>query len=123
MLKIKFLSVLAGLSAVLACQSVAATEYIYRELMANTLPSAQCETGDKAAASATKDYTLARYSKKFCHSQGYGWHVNTIKDTGKTACTPCAGGQQGNKTCHQEDVVVVCQRIKPGTVGMLPGKG
>lgn len=123
MVKIKILSALAGLSAVLVCQPAAATEYVYRELMANTLPSAQCESPGNAAASATKDYTLARYSKKFCHSQGYGWHVSSLKDAGKTACTPCAGGQAGSQTCHQEDVVVVCQRIKPGSVGMLPGKG
>jgi len=122
-MNIQILSVVAGLSVALVCPPVAATEYVYRELMANTLPASQCDSGDKAVANATKKYTLARYSKKFCHSQGYGWHVNTIKDTGKTACTPCAGGQSGSQTCHQEDVVVVCQRIKPGTVGLLPGKG
>jgi hypothetical protein len=106
------------------CLSVpaAATDYIYRDLMANTLPSAQCEVTAKAMQTASKQYNLDRYSKKFCQSQGYGWHLETIKDSGKTQCNECSN-PQGLQKCHQEDVLVVCKRIKPGTVGMLPGKG
>lgn len=99
-----------------------ATEYIYRDLMANTLPSAACETADKAAVTASKPYNIKRYSKTFCQSQGYGWHVETVKDEGKSVCTPCTGTNQGKNQCHQEDMVVTCKRIKPGSVGMLPGK-
>ena len=110
------------LSACLFAIQGNAAEYIFRDLMANTLPSAKCEIENQAMETAKKSYTLDRYSKKFCQSQGYGWHVNEIKDTGKTTCTAC-GDKSGLQKCHQEDVVVSCQRIKPGTVGMLPGKG
>jgi len=33
-----------------------------------------------------------------------------------------ATADQGKSQCHLEDVVVTCKRIKPGSVGMLPGK-
>lgn len=100
---------------------VNATEYIFRDLMANTLPSTLCETEGKAADTAKKNYNIDRYSKKFCQSQGYGWHVEEVKDIGKTVCNECSD-KQGLQKCHQEDLVVSCKRIKPGTVGMLPGK-
>ncbi len=100
---------------------VGATEYIYRDLMANTLPGARCEAESNAAETAKKNYNIDRYSKKFCQSQGYGWHIEEVKDLGKTVCNECSG-QKGLQKCHQEDVVVSCKRIKPGTVGMLPGK-
>lgn len=114
---IHFLLLSAGLLALPA----GATEYVYRDLMANTLPAARCETEDLALQSAKKTYNLDRYSKKFCQSQGYGWHIEAVKDIGQTVCSPC-NGQQGLLKCHQEDVVVSCKRIKPGSVGMLPGK-
>ena len=98
-----------------------ATEYIYRDLMANTLPSAKCEIESKAMETATKNYNIDRYSKKFCQSQGYGWHIEEIKNPGKTICNECTN-ERGLQKCHQEDLVVKCKRIKPGTVGMLPGK-
>ena len=100
----------------------AATEYDFRKLMANTLPSAQCDTDNKAQERAQKSYTIDRNSKKFCQTQGYGWHVHEIEDPGKTVCTECSD-KKGLKKCHQDDVIVTCQRIKPGSVGMLPGKG
>lgn len=99
-----------------------ATEYIYRDLMANTLPSAKCEKLEKAQQTAQKSYNIKRYSKKFCQTQGYGWHVEDVKDTGKVACNECSD-EPGLQSCHLEDVVVTCKRIKPGSVGMLPGKG
>ncbi|MDT8406202.1 MAG: hypothetical protein RQ715_03020 [Methylococcales bacterium] len=101
-----------------------ATEYIYRSLMANTLPSPKCEAKADAEKSASKDYTMRRYSKKFCQTQGYGWHLEAIKDTGQVSCDSCTqeSGEAGYQ-CHVEDVVVECKRIKPGSVGMLPGKG
>ncbi|MDD5277126.1 MAG: hypothetical protein PHR16_13715 [Methylovulum sp.] len=98
-----------------------ATEYIHRDLMANTLPAPNCAAEADAIANANKPYQLNKYSKKFCQSQGYGWHVETIKDNGKTVCQDCAGTKD-KKQCHIEDVVVTCKRIKPGSVGMLPGK-
>ncbi|MBS3954119.1 MAG: hypothetical protein KGZ88_14305 [Methylomicrobium sp.] len=99
-----------------------ATDYIYRELMANTLPSAKCEAESVAIASASKNYNIKRFSKKFCQTQGYGWHLEQIKDSGKPVCTPCDNPKETGFRCHMEDVVVECKRIKPGSVGMLPGK-
>ena len=37
-----------------------ATEYIFRDLMANTLPSAQCRTPAQASETASKPYTPER---------------------------------------------------------------
>ncbi len=99
-----------------------AAEYIHRDLMANTLPSLGCAVETEAIATASKPYNLNKYSKKFCQSQGYGWHVEVIKDNGKAVCQDCTGVNNGKKQCHLEDVVVTCKRIKPGSVGMLPGK-
>ncbi len=117
---------LIGLGAILAIVSANsfATEYIYRELMANTLPLRHCDSKEKASAEAEKSYKLTIYAKKFCQTQGYGWHVEQIKDNGKLVCNECSSVEnKGKFQCHIEDVVVECKRIKPGTVGMLPGKG
>ncbi len=100
---------------------VSATEYIYRDLMANTLP-AHCDVEPKAKQASTKAYTVDRFSKRFCQTQGYGWHVDEIKTSGNTICNPCTD-KPNLQRCFQQDVVVTCKRIKPGTVGMLPGKG
>lgn len=102
--------------------TVSATDYIYRDLMANTLPSAKCEAEAQAIETAGKGYNLDRYSRKFCQSQGYGWHVDQVKSVGKPACEPCTN-EKDLKKCRLQDVVVSCKRIKPGTVGMLPGAG
>ena len=99
-----------------------ATEYIYRDLMANTLPSPGCAVESEAIAIASKPYNIKSYSKKFCQTQGYGWHVEAIKDNGNVVCTECSGAHSGKKQCRVEDIVVTCKRIKPGSVGMLPGK-
>ena len=114
---------LLGLFAALAIFSstALATEYIYRDLMANTLPSPGCGVESEAIASASKPYIIKNYSKKFCQTQGYGWHVEAVKDNGKAVCTECSSAS-GKKQCHLEDVVVTCKRIKPGSVGMLPRK-
>ena len=100
-----------------------ATEYIYRDLQANTLASPSCASQKEAETDAAKPFNLNKYSKRFCQSQGYGWHVEEIKELGKTVCNDCSGNQQGKQQCHLEDMVVTCKRIKPGSVGMLPGKG
>lgn len=109
------------LTACMFSAPIGATEYVYRDLIANTLPSGHCEVESKAMETAKKNYNIDRYSKKFCQSQGYGWHVEEVKEIGKTVCNEC-GNQQGLQKCHQEDLVVACKRIKPGSVGMLPGK-
>jgi hypothetical protein len=98
------------------------TEYIYRDLMANTLPSPKCESLADAKVTAAKPYKLKIYSKKFCQTQGYGWHVAEIKNNGEVACNECTD-KEGLQKCYLKDVVLTCKRIKPGTVGMLPGKG
>lgn len=103
--------------------STLATEYIYRDLMANTLASPVCASESEAIADASKPFNISKYSKRFCQSQGYGWHVEQIKDNGKPICTDCTTANKSvKKQCHLEDVVVTCKRIKPGSVGMLPGK-
>lgn len=99
-----------------------ATEYIYRDLMANTLPSSKCHSAVKAKASAEKPYKLERYAKRFCQTQGYGWGLEEIKKDGETTCNECSDSK-GLQQCYIKDIVVTCKRIKPGTVGMLPGKG
>lgn len=99
-----------------------AAEYIYRDLMANTLPSAKCEAPEKAKSSAAKPYNIRRFSKKFCQTQGYGWHVVEVKNEGEVACQTCSE-ESGLQKCHLKDVIVTCKRIKPGSVGMLPGEG
>ena len=119
-MKIKVISLFALL--VLGSNTVLATEYIYRDLMANTLSSPSCAPEVEAIAQAVKPYNLKNYSKRFCQSQGYGWHVEAVKDNGKAICNECGNSNSGMKKCHLEDVVVTCKRIKPGSVGMLPGK-
>jgi hypothetical protein len=99
-----------------------ATEYIHRDLMANTVPSSGCDIESEAVLNASKPYNLSKYSKKFCQSQGYGWHLDAVKEQGKVVCQECSGANKGKKQCYLEDVVVACKRIKPGSVGMLPGK-
>lgn len=121
-MKFKTLSLLAVLG--IFSGSALATEYIYRDLMANTLASPACTSESEAIADAAKTFNLSKYSKRFCQSQGYGWHVAEIKDHGKAVCSDCsAADKRDKKQCHLEDVVVTCKRIKPGSVGMLPGKG
>ncbi len=101
---------------------VFSTEYIYRDLMANSLPSAKCESPAKAKLTAQKAYKIKRYSKKFCQTQGYGWHVKEVKNNGTVACNECTE-KTDLQQCFLQDMEKKCKRIKPGTVGMLPGKG
>ncbi|WP_320415820.1 hypothetical protein [Methylomonas montana] len=108
-------------AALFLTNPVQATEYIYRDIMANTLAPEHCQIETKAKENASKNYNIDRFSKKFCQSQGYGWHVEEVKSAGNTVCDSCGNSQESK--CRQEDVVVTCKRIKPGTVGMLPGKG
>jgi hypothetical protein len=98
------------------------TEYIYRDLMANTVPSAKCDSQDKAKISAERPYKIKKYSKLFCQTQGYGWGLEEITSNGTVSCNECTDGK-GLQKCYLKDVAVKCKRIKPGTVGMLPGKG
>lgn len=115
---IGFAMLLSGFST-----ATLATEYIYRDLMANTLPLQTCNSKEKASEDAEKAYKLTMYSKKFCQTQGYGWHVEKVKQSGKLVCNECSTtDNKGNYQCYKEDVVVECKRIKPGSVGMLPGK-
>jgi len=105
-----------------AANTAFATEYEYRSLMANTLPGVKCETQEKAEVSAVKPYRVNRNAKKFCQTQGYGWHLDEIKAAGELVSNQCTG-KKGLHRSHLKDVIVICRRIKPGSVGMLPGKG
>ena len=57
-------------------------------------------------------------------TQGYGWNLAEEKNTGKLVCEECGGeSTKGKFQCHLEDIVVACKRIRPGSVGLIPGKG
>lgn len=117
---------LLGFLAVLALFSgnASAVDYIYRDLMGNTLPPQKCSLQQDAEAKATDQYNVDKYAKVFCETQGYGWYVSEKKSTGKLVCDECGNsGNAGKYQCHLEDVVVTCKRIKPGSVGLFPGKG
>lgn len=104
--------------------AVAETEWIYRTLMGNTLPPPKCATKPDATQNASKPDNVKNYAKRFCETQGYGWTLKDVKNEGKLVCEPCTGDKTAaNFLCHVEDVVAECKRIKPGSVGMLPGKG
>ncbi len=115
------LNLLGAFLALSFSNSSFSTEYIYKDLMANTVPSAKCETPSKAEETARKPYKIKRYSKKFCQTQGYGWGLEAITNNGKVTCNECIDNSL--QKCYLKDVTVQCKRIKPGTVGMLPGKG
>ena len=102
---------------------VSSAEYLFRDLMGNTLPAKRCKPQTEAQTAATDAYNVDRHTRIFCESQGYGWHVAEKKDGGKLVCEECDGADQGKFQCHVEDVVVSCKRLKPGSVGLFPGKG
>jgi len=119
--KIGVLGLFTGLA--LSCQVALAADYIFRDLMANTLPPTACATEKEAVAKAIQPYTISRFSKRFCQSQGYGWHLEAVKDKGRLVCQDCTALDYGKKKCFVADIVVSCKRIKPGSVGLLPGQG
>ncbi len=99
-------------------------EYIYRDLMGNTLPSQRCQEKTEATTRAQDAYLLKKKEKVFCETQGYGWNLVDEKSTGKLVCDECGGASdKGKFQCHLEDIVVACKRLKPGSVGLFPGKG
>ena len=101
-----------------------AEEYVHRDVMGNTLPSPRCLEKSVAAANASDAYTVKKKEKVFCETQGYGWHVAEEKSNGKLVCEACGGERDAGKyQCHLEDIVVACKRLKPGAVGLVPGKG
>jgi len=96
--------------------------YIHRDLMANTLPSQKCLEKSAAISRAQDAYLLRKKENVFCETQGYGWHLETEKTSGKLVCSECDGaGNQGKFQCHVEDIVVACKRIKPFSSGLIPG--
>jgi len=102
--------------------SALAEDYVHRELMGNTLPSPRCLEQPEAVAHAQDTYLVKKKEKVFCETQGYGWHVAEEKSGGKLVCEECSG-DVGKYQCHLEDIVVACKRLKPGSVGLIPGKG
>jgi hypothetical protein len=105
------------------CGAAGSAEYMFRDLMGNTLPAKKCKTQPEAELVASDSYNIEKHAKIFCESQGYGWHVAEKKETGKLICEECDGADKGRYQCHVEDVVVSCKRLKPGSVGLFPGKG
>lgn len=114
----------AVLGLVLAAMAGGAhsTEYEYRDLLGNTLAPRKCSSQADAGARAQEKYNIDKFVKLFCETQGYGWHVADVKENGKLVCNECEG-KSDKFQCHVEDIRVTCKHIKPGSVGMLPGKG
>jgi len=56
-----------------------ATEYIYRDLMANTLPSIKCESTAKAKLTAEKPYKLRRYAKNSAKHRAMAGGLKKLK--------------------------------------------
>ena len=106
----------------LATSTALATEYEFRDLLGNTLAPQKCSAKTDAETRAREPYNIDKYVKVFCETQGYGWHVSETRDNGKLVCNECSD-QSGKYQCHLEDLRVTCKHIKPGSVGMLPGKG
>jgi hypothetical protein len=103
------------------CGAAGASEYIFRDLMGNTLPPQKCSSNAEASAKASDPYNVSKFAKRFCETQGYGWYVSEEKNPGKLVCEECSG-EAGKYRCRMEDVVVTCKRLKPGTAGLFPGK-
>lgn len=117
----RVISILAVLA--MACGNAGASEYIYRDLMGNTLPPQKCAAKPDAEQRANDPYNIEKYAKRFCETQGYGWYVSEQKAPGKLVCEPCSGEGGADKyKCHVEDIAVSCKRLKPGSAGLIPGK-
>ncbi len=126
MKKMNFRLGIAGLLVAISLVSgnALASEYIYRDIMGNTLPSPKCLARSEAEGNAKDAYLLKKKEQVFCETQGYGWHVAEEKGGGNLVCEECSGGNdKGRFQCHLEDIVVACKRLKPGSVGLIPGKG
>lgn len=108
-----------------ASAQVGATEYIFRDILGNSSPNSKCVAKDQAATRAAEPYYVDRAAKTFCEVQGYGWHLAELNDPGQLVCEECKGESNnlGLFQCHMKDIAVKCQRIKPGSVGLIPGKG
>lgn len=115
--------ILLFLGLVVVSGATFSAEYMFRDLMGNTLPPKKCKSQSEAQSTATEAYNIDKHAKIFCEAQGYGWHVADKKDSGKLVCEECEGPDKGKYQCHVEDVVVACKRLKPGSVGLFPGKG
>ena len=110
---------------VAASGQTGATEYLYRDILGNSTPNQKCLAKDQASARAAEAYYVGRAAKTFCEVQGYGWHVAEVSGQGQLVCEECRGNDtdQGLYQCRMQDIAVKCQRIKPGSVGLIPGKG
>jgi hypothetical protein len=107
----------------LAFGNAGASEYIFRDLMGNTLPPQKCSARPDAEQRATDPYTIGKFTKRFCETQGYGWYVSEEKNQGNLVCEECSDESGAGKyKCHVEDVLVTCKRLKPGSAGLIPGK-
>jgi len=106
------------------CGTAFAAEYIERDLMGNTIPPQKCAAKDEASQKASDPYAIDKFTRRFCETQGYGWYVSEAKDRGKVVCEECSSDAGAGKyRCHVEDIVVTCKRLKPGSVGLIPGEG
>jgi hypothetical protein len=117
-------TILVLFSLLVQSQPALTAEYIFRDLMGNTIPATKCAAKDAAETRATDAYTVDNFRKRFCEVQGYGWNLVAEKTPGKLICNECEdAANQGKFQCHLEDIVVTCKRLKPGSVGLFPGEG
>lgn len=107
---------------ILAGSHADASEYIYRDLMGNTIAPQRCTARQDAEQRANDSYNIEKFARRFCETQGYGWYVSEQKTSGKLVCEPCSGESTDQYRCHVEDITVSCKRLKPGTAGLIPGK-
>jgi putative hemolysin len=122
-MKINFLLVLAS-GCCFSGAAAAESEWVHRSLMGNTIASPKCTAKNEAMENASKSNNINEFAKRFCATQGYGWALEHVKDNGKIICEACNSDNNSDKyLCHVEDIVAECKRIRPGSVGMLPGKG
>lgn len=120
MIKTNMLPYLLLATVSIVSSTAFSTEYIYLDLMANTPPTPKCAS--KAESSKSVEKKFDRYTKKkFCQTQGYGWHLDQVLEKGNLVCNECSN-RPDNYKCSYQDVVVKCRRIKPGSVGLLPGQ-
>jgi len=119
-----FSRALAALAFALSVTGVAnATEYVFRDVLGNSPPNARCIAKEQAAERAAEPYAVDRAARLFCEVQGYGWHVAALNQSGTLVCEECKSNTaSGQFQCHLQDIAVKCQRIKPGSVGLIPGK-
>lgn len=119
----KYIPIFACAVFTLLSANAVASDYVYRDLLGNTLRPDRCSARGEAEQRAVDPYQVGKFIKRFCETQGYGWYLAEQKGAGKLVCESCSGSEASETfKCHVEDIAVACKRLKPGTAGLVPGK-